>query len=200
MDTNYRSMEHFIKEMEKDNFIFEPLLMYFQQEKWTHPFIEQYCNFEIMDEHPDMIWDNSGLMPYRIQFYSRNNPKKFIVCEKEVVVSEFEIIVKANSKKNLDRFWRKNIKEYQLYLDSGEKGSFRPSKKLEKLSNEATLFFTEHLELMLCEDCWGPVEQFCFSDFGEKVNEWLSENDWYITWSPDVCIDKNEDETYDFST
>ena len=195
-DMKNGELAQFFDDLKRDRFFFEPILISINTEPkweyWTNPNIEDMCIFEDGS-------DVSELSSYRIHIYSKDN-QKYTSSSKSVQMYNLEVVVKANSKKILDKYWKQFSKEMDIHFENGNKGQFTPSKKLKNLENKATEFFYFHTEFMLTEDCWSPGnEQFCFSEFGEKVGKIL-QDDYYLTWSPDISVEKYDDGTYGFST
>ena len=79
--------------------------------------------------------------------------------------------------------------EERLGLYSCEKES-----EDERLSQGLYQYIFENVLIALTEDTWSPGgEQFCFTDFGQKINTFLSNKQLTYRISPDIAMERGLD-------
>jgi hypothetical protein len=157
-------------------FMAEPIIIMFKDQNWTHPNIQ-----ELVDELKDVDQPNKScevwMGPFIRIYLEQDGKVVYTVCAFHDRAAYEEHLIRCYPKFNEDTY-------------------------TEERCNEILTEIFGFLEVQLVEDVWMPgSEQFCFSDFAEKLYEYLDFSKPYSfsLISPDVGV-HNEGEYWAFST
>jgi hypothetical protein len=155
---------------------FEPVLIYLDNEQWTHPNIEDILGFS--ESFNEGLWNQTDV--FKLDLVNTDNKYMTVIA-----VSE-----------DLKQFWD----HYTNILDEDLNNKSEVNEKTHDLSMLLSEVLAIALDVILIEDVWSPGgEQFCFTEFGEKVSDFLLRG-YKFSHTPDVAVSKDGPTEYSYST